>query len=210
MKKRNLLMIFLFVLVILLGGYIVYDKLLSNNNEKSVVPSTNDNGVVETNDDSNEETNHNEASTNNNLSLNLEELSDYRNYEDKSYGDIEYYYAEDYGIRLYLSADGKVRLLKDNNNDINYISNIDEVIDITELAVNGDYSYYFLTKKGEVYSYNIANYNNGDFSAKKENGTNINKIVHYRYSESSNSGVSHLIIAISNNGDNAILNKISS
>lgn len=185
-EKSNKLLVILVVIfaltTLILGGYIAYDKFVSSKDKKSDEVTCN----------------------NSNVSINLNQLEKYKNYNDNSYGDIDYFYSNE--IRVYLSADGKVRMIKDGEETEKNLTNLENVIDILEVSYFGDVTYYFLLKNGDVYNYDLDNYESNIFTAtKNENASNIQRILSYSYAPAAATEYDNLVIGVTNTGENIII-----
>ena len=177
------LVVFLSVLCILFATDKINFSLNNNTNSNQ-----NDN-ISNTNDD--------EILTNTNLKkhnkLDLSKLEKYKNY-DGSYGAKEIYIPrnddsnEFYNFKLLL--DGKVIVC--NNNSCNNISNTIDVIDIEEMVVAGQvemWKYYILQDNGDVYCYELGNYNKGIYTATKlTDVSDVVELVGFSYSDQENAG----------------------
>ncbi len=182
-NKSLIILVVIFALTTLvLGGHVAYDKFVSSNDKKSDEVICN----------------------NSNVSINLNQLEKYKNYNDNSYGTIDYYYSNE--IRVYLTADGKVKMIKDGEETEKNITNLENVIDILEVSYFGDVNYYFLLKNGDVYNYDLDNYESNIFTASKnENASNIQRILSYSYAPAAATEYDNLVIGVTNTGENIII-----
>lgn len=199
MENRNnnkgviALLIILFLLVLYLGGYIAYEKVLSNK-ETSAENTTNNDDTISDNIESNS-------------IIDVSKFGAFKN-TDGSYGRYDMLNFENWNKELSytiaLSLDGNVEI-NDNKKGWNWKKiNINEVVDI--ISFNDDpsglgYS-YMLTKKNEVYYYDLSKATKNNYEVEKvDDATGIVKLIKVSYCPIENAGCAWGLLGIKKDGN---------
>ena len=178
---------FLCLVLGLLGGYILTDKVLTKECDNTEIK---------------ENTNKNENTTIN-AKVDLNKLEKYK-YND-NYGSIKTFTDQFFSqLIVSLSSEGKVKIT-DTDGSSQYITNLENIVDFVEFVDPYIDTIYFLSAQGDVYSYQLSNFKEKNFTAKKENMSNIVRIMQYTYA--TEKSYDFLLIGITQNGETVILNE---
>ena len=178
---------FLCLVLGLLGGYILTDKVLTKECDNTEIK---------------ENTNKNEDTTIN-AKVDLSKLEKYK-YND-NYGSIKTFNDQFFSqLIVNLSSEGKVKIT-DTDGSSQYITNLENIVDFVEFVDPYIDTIYFLSAEGNVYSYQLSSFKEKNFTAKKENMSNIVRIMNYTYA--TEKSYDYLLIGITQNGETVILNE---
>lgn len=178
---------FLCLVLGLLGGYILTDKVLTKECDNTEIK---------------ENTNKNEDTTIN-AKVDLSKLEKYK-YND-NYGSIKTFDDQFFSqLIVSLSSEGKVKIT-DTDGSSQYITNLENIVDFVEFVDPYIDTIYFLSAEGNVYSYQLSSFKEKNFTAKKENMSNIVRIMEYTYA--TEKSYDYLLIGITQNGETVILNE---
>ena len=183
----SILVGFLCLVLGLLGGYILTDKVLTKECDNTEIK---------------EKTNKNEDTTIN-AKVDLSKLEKYK-YND-NYGSIKTFNDQFFSqLIVSLSSEGKVKIT-DTDGSSQYITNLENIVDFVEFVDPYIDTIYFLSAEGNVYSYQLSSFKEKNFTAKKENMSNIVRIMQYTYA--TEKSYDYLLIGITQNGETVILNE---
>ena len=183
----SILVGFLCLVLGLLGGYILTDKVLTKECDNTEIK---------------ENTNKNEDTTIN-AKVDLSKLEKYK-YND-NYGSIKTFNDQFFSqLIVSLSSEGKVKIT-DTDGSSQYITNLENIVDFVEFVDPYIDTIYFLSAEGNVYSYQLSSFKEKNFTAKKENMSNIVRIMQYTYA--TEKSYDYLLIGITQNGETVILNE---
>ena len=183
----SILVGFLCLVLGLLGGYILTDKVLTKECDNTEIK---------------ENTNKNEDTTIN-AKVDLSKLEKYK-YND-NYGSIKTFDDQFFSqLIVSLSSEGKVKIT-DTDGSSQYITNLENIVDFVEFVDPYIDTIYFLSAEGNVYSYQLSSFKEKNFTAKKENMSNIVRIMQYTYA--TEKSYDYLLIGITQNGETVILNE---
>ena len=178
---------FLCLVLGLLGGYILTDKVLTKECDNTEIK---------------ENTNKNEDTTIN-AKVDLSKLEKYK-YND-NFGSIKTFDDQFFSqLIVSLSSEGKVKIT-DTDGSSQYITNLENIVDFVEFVDPYIDTIYFLSAEGNVYSYQLSSFKEKNFTAKKENMSNIVRIMEYTYA--TEKSYDYLLIGITQNGETVILNE---
>ena len=178
----NLLLIFIIVILAVLCVLLATGTIKLKTNEVSNI------------------TGNNNQIADNNVTFDLDKLNKYKNY-DGSYGKTKVFSLTDDTNKVYavsLSLNGKVRVCYDTT--CNYISNVDNVVDLIQMSVPAQveyFKYYILQSNGDLYEYELTGVKKSNFKAKKNTtASNVVKITNISYNDIKNAGGCNAILAI--------------